>query len=632
MFECRDASVVVEEAYFRDRVRAVDEEVQSVLRRTLPHQGLSMHGSFLAAGRNRSGLSYTTWHNASAEDKPLPCLAASAAGVTLTDCPSRTASMCVTSASVAPPHTLTGLEDTDHSHGRGTDGMHTLPHAGGLCGLPELQRMCVAETARWLDANLPAKLRDHIEAGVKRVIDERWMSQLQVVESAQAALQSTLDDLSRRWREQFGRMADTVDQLSRRVCGELNQVTTKIEAQSTALREEVMLLKNRLLSLETDARVGEQRTERRIDELTQRHHDQTRSTLAELQSHLFTWQSEKDAESSGQLATVRESCAKLEHDVGRLEGVLNRCVDTAEATVAELNELLGETAEQRSEVRVCRRDVNRLEMLVQCSADCCALSARTHSTHTGGGGGEHDATSRAAASCDSILVAQELLDSRESISFLSGQLASLERRVFVMEQRRGEGRGGGMVERTYRSDEDADSTTATSEDGSHERHTRTTPGYHPYHGRHAHRFVAPVMMHRRGGRDRRGSRLLRYPKRRVSLRHGNHDDERAYDAGAVRLRRTRDHDHAPPARPHNGSEHASMGHGDGAHRATRTLRSRRDTPPVTRVVHRGATTDSVDSVSTPPDGVGGTGQYVPAATSDTESERENRNLSRLPLD
>ncbi|ORC92107.1 uncharacterized protein TM35_000043210 [Trypanosoma theileri] len=296
-----------------------------------------------------------------------------------------------------------------------------------------LKRIVADEMNKW-KSTFQQNLNDtvsNVHSDVDRRFEAVQKSQLELAESLKEAVeasQRSIKEVQTVLTQMQRTSGRTVEDLAR----ELDKYVRKNSLEQTRLCDAVAALEN-------ESRIDQQRGDRRVDELVRRHHDLVRNSLLQLDAHVDGLRDELQSTLRVQARQAAEESDLLHQQVSRVQGSLEATNDTVARWVAELRTLMEENITRRSEVRSCRRDFNRLEMLLQClpvtdgnnSGGIRISKEKGNGTQGdimnisnggGGGGGRGGGVSR-----------EGFMALNEKVDFLSTNMQKMEKQIVMMD-------------------------------------------------------------------------------------------------------------------------------------------------------------------------------------------------------
>ncbi|EKF31737.1 hypothetical protein MOQ_004421 [Trypanosoma cruzi marinkellei] len=274
----------------------------------------------------------------------------------------------------------------------------------------DVRRIVADEMKAWKEA-FEQRMADSIK-GVNTTMSQRLAemnkSHLELAESIKETTEVSTRGL--------GEMQNALDRIQRCAKIPIENLSREMEVHVKGITSEQNHLRDAVFALQNEARIEQQRGDRRVDELVRRHHDLVRNSLLELDSHVFGLRDELEQMVRAQARKTSEECDVIHQHVARLRGALEATNDTTTQWVTELRGLMEENISSRSEMRLCRRDINRLEMLLQCVTV-----------------GDRDAGAMSGAR-DGLLRG-ELDRTTVGVEVSSGEFMALKERVNLLQQR-----------------------------------------------------------------------------------------------------------------------------------------------------------------------------------------------------
>ncbi|KPI83001.1 hypothetical protein ABL78_7982 [Leptomonas seymouri] len=224
-----------------------------------------------------------------------------------------------------------------------------------------------AELKQWMHTHLPTLVAPLVDAQVQRHL-QQLRNEVEDVQSRQTEVEQILKETTEQLRAHRRDMQAGLASMQRGVQRDADEHQRIVESRLNAWREEVQRIKDEMGALREQRRSETEQVDRRLDESLQRRQQQVQDTFADLEHELRQWRQalQRDIEQEAQAVRVKHD--SLERHVAQLQGALSSTTNMSTRCTAELQRMMETAVARSSEVRRCRLDVNRLEMLVQCTA------------------------------------------------------------------------------------------------------------------------------------------------------------------------------------------------------------------------------------------------------------------------
>lgn len=244
-----------------------------------------------------------------------------------------------------------------------------------------ISRMCQMEVAKWMDSNLKLFLEPLIQTHVGQQVEviQRGLQDLRFSHrEVLAAVGEVRCDVA----DQRNNLTSLVQRLERQTNHVKQQLHDEIDHRTKDVKEALSSVEETVDTLRHLMQTEHQRGARRLEEAVRRQQEQARWTLSQIEAQVYEWRDEVSARLRQHVDQLRDQHSSLEHHVCRLQGIVDSTVEATNRQAADVRVLLEDGVAQRSELRGCHRDLNRLEMTLQLL--------------TGGGGGKSMATTTAS--------------------------------------------------------------------------------------------------------------------------------------------------------------------------------------------------------------------------------------------
>ncbi|EPY21917.1 hypothetical protein STCU_08436 [Strigomonas culicis] len=359
---------------------------------------------------------------------------------------------------LARPFSYTSAATQDERTGGAGRGMSTACAASILTGTPavgpaeqalveqEVRKLCAAAVARWIETNLDATLQPILEGKVKRQLQE-LQQEVADLKGTQQEVLTRMDGLRTEMGEFKAHLKASVAQQQEQARQQAQRHQDDVEQRLAAWRGDVSVAVDAMHELRSNQSLASQRVERRLAEAVGRHKESVHAALVDTEVQLAAWKNELKEFTCRDLGEMKEQRGALEAQLARMQGVLGINSDMTSRHSALLKELLEDSVERRSEVRLCRRDVNRLDMLVQCVGLDAGRGAVVPAAADAGSGTTTTNNNNAQQYMPTItMLTQELFKTKERLQVLAVHVEGLERHLYQPESAPVSGgalRGGG---------------------------------------------------------------------------------------------------------------------------------------------------------------------------------------------
>nr|CAJ2480561.1 unnamed protein product [Leishmania braziliensis] len=305
--------------------------------------------------------------------------------------------------------------------------------AGDRLGPPQVRddlarNMLSAELAQWARWHLPSLVAPLIEAQVQQrllslrdSVDELRVRQAKVEKAAKDATERVHVHRA----DIHADFAASQEEMQR----DLEEHQRGVKRQIAAWSEELRHVREDVLALGQQRVSASDRQEQRISGALQRQQTHVQETLEALEHGLQRWRRAMSRAVQKETQELHAQHRVLENRVAQAQGMLTSTADMAARCTAETRRLMEDAMCRSSEVRVCRRDVNRLEMLVQCS------SLQTALLTGGAGSSDSNDSSTAPAAAPVVLngLTQEMARFSDSLHAMVHRVDGLVRHVRQLE-------------------------------------------------------------------------------------------------------------------------------------------------------------------------------------------------------
>ncbi|KAL7701937.1 hypothetical protein NQL31_000234 [Lotmaria passim] len=294
-----------------------------------------------------------------------------------------------------------------------------------------------AELTQWIHTHLPTLVAPLVEAQVQRHLHQ-LRDTVADVRARQTEVEESLKEVKEQLRMHRRDMQAGLAAIQRGVQCDMADHQRLIDGRLSAWREEVQQAKDDVHTLQMQSRTEAERVDRRLDEALQRRERHVQDTLDNLDHDLQQWRLalQHDVEKDVQSSHAQHDA--LEEHVAQLQGALSSTTHMASRCTAELQRLMEDSVDRASEVRLCRRDVNRLEMLVQCSALHTVTKKEAAVCLAAKSGKDGDKKTSAAAKDDTsnahalssvVALAEEVAHVNEKVQAVVSRMDCLDRQV-----------------------------------------------------------------------------------------------------------------------------------------------------------------------------------------------------------
>ncbi|CCW61437.1 unnamed protein product [Phytomonas sp. EM1] len=291
---------------------------------------------------------------------------------------------------------------------------------------------------------LRALLEPLIEAKVHQML-KVLVGKLERTRDHQEETKASVVALSEEYQEQR-RVLQTTLASFKHQASRFQQLQADFKDHEQCCHEQLTAINDTLSAFNGKTQLSEQRTARRLDELARHHHETIRNSLIDMENHVLQWKGELEGVVHRQVSDWRVWSDELEAHLARSQGVLSSVAEIVNKHTVDLRDLMETELEKRSEVRSCRRDVNRLEMLLRCGGSLLYTREDREIADVVNYRDNIQLIDRAKASePSSMVLVQEISHTKEQVSYLGSRIEELERCLGELSQTHA--RGDGIVNR-----------------------------------------------------------------------------------------------------------------------------------------------------------------------------------------
>jgi hypothetical protein len=222
-----------------------------------------------------------------------------------------------------------------------------------------------AELTQWLRMHLPTLVAPLVDTQVQRHL-QQLRDAVADVQARQVEVEQSVKEATEQLRVCRRDMQASLAAVQNGVQRDISEHQRTTEGRVNVWKEELRRMKDDLRVAQDQRRREAERVDQRLDESLQRQQQHVQDTFTSLDHELQRWRQCMQRDTAKDAQALRMQHDALEGHVAELQGVLSSTADMAARCAAELQRVIEETVARSSEVRLCRRDVNRLEMLVQC--------------------------------------------------------------------------------------------------------------------------------------------------------------------------------------------------------------------------------------------------------------------------
>ncbi|CCW68877.1 unnamed protein product [Phytomonas sp. Hart1] len=220
---------------------------------------------------------------------------------------------------------------------------------------------------QFTENQLLALLEPLVETKVHQIL-QGFIGKVERTQNQQEETENSMIALSEDYREQRRMMQNSLT-LFKHQTSRLQHFETDFKDHEQRCQERLTLINDSLGALNEKSQLSEQRAVRRLDELVKNHHETVLHSLTDMETHVHQWKGDVESLVYRQVSDWRLWSDELEAHVARLQGVLGSVAETVNKHTVDLRNLMETVLEKHSEIRSCRRDVNRLEMLIHCGGN-----------------------------------------------------------------------------------------------------------------------------------------------------------------------------------------------------------------------------------------------------------------------
>ncbi|KAG5466938.1 hypothetical protein LSCM1_01115 [Leishmania martiniquensis] len=201
-----------------------------------------------------------------------------------------------------------------------------------------------------------------------------------------------------------------------------------VQRQISAYSEELQRLREDVLAVKRQRVIMDDRQEQQVREALRRQQTHMQEVLETLEHDLRRWQQMTSRSVHKEMQELQAQLRTLENHVEQIQEKLRSTSDIAANCMEEVRRLMEDAVGRSSEVRVCRRDVNRLEMLIQCSS----LQTAMLTVEAGSSDDKQSGTAPNATLVVNGLI-QEVARLSDSLHAMAGRVDCLDRHLRQLE-------------------------------------------------------------------------------------------------------------------------------------------------------------------------------------------------------
>lgn len=228
-----------------------------------------------------------------------------------------------------------------------------------------ISRLCQMEVVRWMDTNLRLFLEPVVQAhvGQQNEIIQRGLQDLRAghrdVLSRVSDWRSELLDQQNALRSAVQRAERYMNQLKEQFYGDLGTQMGEIKNTISGVEESIRTLKR--------IQQGEhQCASNRLEESLKQQQDVMHSTLIHVETDLAHWRDEFAQRVRQHVEQLESNDVSLEAKISLTQGALESNAEMTLQHTLDLRAVMDANEESRSQLRMCQRELTRLEMLVHC--------------------------------------------------------------------------------------------------------------------------------------------------------------------------------------------------------------------------------------------------------------------------
>lgn len=306
---------------------------------------------------------------------------------------------------------------------------------GGSSGAlrDDLTRAVVsAELHQWVHAHLPRLVAPLVEAQVQHHL-QHLRSAVEEVQARQKEVEAGVTEATAQLRVHRRDMQAALSGIQRGVKQDMDECQRRVDGELNTFKEEVQRAKDEVKALQAQTRGEPERMDRRLGNALQHHQQQMHDSFAHLDRELQRWRHSVQRDLEKNALAVQQQQSEVEGHMAQLQGAVASTAEMATHCTAELRHVMEEAVVRASEVRRCRGDVNRLEMLVECTAALPSPSRRVQKDRrrrAGEGsedtGGENDVPAL-------LSVTHDVAHLGEKLQAVVTRVDSLDRHVRLMD-------------------------------------------------------------------------------------------------------------------------------------------------------------------------------------------------------
>ncbi|CAG9582710.1 conserved hypothetical protein [Leishmania major strain Friedlin] len=300
---------------------------------------------------------------------------------------------------------------------------------GRLPARDDLARSLVlAELSQWS--------RSHLPSLVARLVEDQVQQQLlslrdsaEEVRARQAKVEKAARDAAEQVRAHRADMHAAFSAAREETQRDMEEHQRTVKRQLAAWGEELRRVREDVLTWKQQSTNAGDRQEQRISEALQRQQAHVQEAFETLECEMQRWRQTTSRAVHKEAEELRAQHHALEHLVAQIQGMMTSTADMVAHCAAETQRLMEHAVSRSSEVRVCRRDVNRLEMLVRCSS----LQTVLPTASTGSNGVNDNSTASPAASVVLNRLTPEMARFSDSLHAIVARIDGLDRDVRQLE-------------------------------------------------------------------------------------------------------------------------------------------------------------------------------------------------------
>ncbi|KAK7201250.1 hypothetical protein NESM_000186600 [Novymonas esmeraldas] len=283
-----------------------------------------------------------------------------------------------------------------------------------------------AELAQWVRGHLPGLVAPLVEAQVQQQL-QKLRDAVEEVRCRQAEVEKASRDAAEQVRAHRRDMNAAFAAAQGEAQRDMQEHQRSVERQLATWGEELRRVREDVHALKRHSGSTSEQQEQRITDALQRQHIHVQETLENLGYELQRWRQTTAREARRETQELQAQFGTLEDQLAQALGTLTSTAEMASDCAVDIRRLMEDAVGRSSETRLCRRDVNRLEMLVQCAA----LQTVSFAGAAGAGAGAGGGSSAAALVLNGV--SQEMARLSDALHSVVGRVDGIDRHLRQLE-------------------------------------------------------------------------------------------------------------------------------------------------------------------------------------------------------